>query len=59
LFPTKSEEERTKVEQKIHVTSILQKTAGGMKGAKVFQEICIIVATLLYRRIYGVIMHKP
>jgi hypothetical protein len=23
-----------------------------MKGAKVFQEICIIITTLLYKRIY-------
>jgi hypothetical protein len=29
-----------------------------MKDAKVFQEIYIIITTLLYRRIYGVIMYN-
>jgi hypothetical protein len=34
------------------------KIAGDVKGAKVFQGICIIITTLLYRRICGVIMHN-
>jgi hypothetical protein len=40
-------------------TENIIKTAGGMKGAKVFQEIRISVTNLLYRRICGVTMHNP
>jgi hypothetical protein len=40
-------------------TENIKKTAGDMNHAKVFQGICIIITTLLYRRIYGVIMHSP
>jgi hypothetical protein len=40
-------------------TKNITKTAGGMKGAKVFQGTYIIFTTILYRRIYGVTMHNP
>jgi hypothetical protein len=41
------------------IENITKKTTGGMKGAKVFQGICIIITTLLCRRICGVTMHNP
>jgi hypothetical protein len=39
-------------------TKITKKTTGAMKGTKVFQRICIIITTLLYKRICGVTMHN-